>query len=266
MFLGKKSRTRNILAISVLNLCFGNAWAAGACENALWQSVCNASSLLSILSGKKEAIFLPGESLVDDLIEQVAFIAEPKAFGTLGTRNNQFETGLLVESVVPADAERWKALGLLNQDSVVVPRIHFSMSPANGIRLGTAIFTNPRAGISAYSLTASADIYELGAGSTVLMTRGSYTLLRGVENLAFRTASLDLLTVHQFGRANVHLGMGTSRAQARYDLNGVNITSRPGFNKVFGGVSYAVAPFALALEYQKSSAGKATSLNATLTW
>lgn len=209
---------------------------------------------------------MPGDALVDALIEQVAFIAEPKAFGTLTTRNNQYETGLLVESVVPADAERWKTLGLLNQDSVVVPRIHFSVSPASGISLGTAIFTNPRAGISAYSLTGSAELYAFGGGSTVLMTRGSYTLLRGIEHLTFRTAALDLLAAHQLGRANMHLGTGSSRAQAKYDLNGVNITSKPGFTKIFGGASYAMGPFALALEYQKSSAGKATSLNATFTW
>jgi hypothetical protein len=157
-------------------------------------------------------------------------------------------------SFVEVDSPLWDRVLVDNAPSyLAVPRVHLRKGLPFNLDIGASYATVIDSNIELFGAELQWAVLEGSAVSPALALRGSYSTLRGVNDLDLQTMAADAVVSKGFLMLTPYLGAGVVRIDGKYD--GTNADLRAALSdhkvtetRVFGGVQVALALLRLTVE------------------
>jgi hypothetical protein len=157
-------------------------------------------------------------------------------------------------SFVKLDSPVWDRVLVGDAPSyLAVPRLHVRKGLPFNLDIGASYAAVPDSNIELFGAELQWAILEGSTATPALALRGSYSTLRGVDDLDLQTMAADAVVSKGFLMLTPYAGVGVVRIDGKYD--GANATLQNTLSdqkvtetRVFGGVQVALALLRLTLE------------------
>lgn len=198
------------------------------------------------------------EALSEDLGSALAYrsVAPAEPLGVTG-----FDIGVSITSTKLESIDAWEtAIGDNDvSSSLYVPKVHVVKGLPWGIDIGAFYTSVPDSNIKVVGGELKYAIWEGGVATPALAIRGSCATLKGVDQLDFTTAGLDLSISKGFAMFTPYAGIGVQRVSSEPQedaglvLDKESITQK----RIMAGVNVGLTLFNAAFEFDQI--GEATS-------
>lgn len=186
--------------------------------------------------------------LASDLAAAFSYttLQAPEPYGVIG-----FDIAAEASAVRLANPASWQAAGA-DVSTLVVTRVSATKGLPLGFDIGGFVSTTPGAKMRGYGAQLRYALLEGGVATPAIGLRAAVTRLDGVEQLDYRTHSLDLALSKGIGPLTPYAGFGRVWASAMPVAETMLLDEDISQNRAFAGVRLAFVVLELTLEAQRT--------------
>lgn len=186
--------------------------------------------------------------LAGDLAAAFSYTAlqAPEPYGVIG-----FDIAAEASAVRLAHPSAWQAAGA-DVSTLAVTRVSVTKGLPLGFDIGGFVSSAPGTGLRGYGAQLRYALLEGGVATPAIGLRAAVTRLNGVEQLDYRTHSLDLAISKGIGPLTPYAGVGRVWASAAPAADTALLDEDVSGNRVFTGVRLAFVVLEITLEAQRT--------------